>query len=233
MINPEVSIIIPTYNAEKHLNACLERIKQQNVQGIQVIIIDGGSTDSTTEIIKSHQPLIDYWQSEPDNGIYDAMNKGLKFVRGRWILFLGADDLLESGFKDMLKELKDPYGIYYGMVNVDNVIYKGPYSKYRLAKLNICHQAVFYPVGVFTKHSYNLGYPLWADWLLNIECWNDPDFRFIYRPHLISVFGTTGVSSNATDLAFELDRRKIVVKHLGILTWLRYSFKVFKRRSFN
>jgi glycosyltransferase involved in cell wall biosynthesis len=228
MTNPEVSIIIPTYNAEKHLNACLKRIEEQDLKGIRVIVIDGGSTDRTIEIIKSHQAIISYWQSEPDLGIYDAMNKGTKFVYSGWILFLGADDLLEIGFKSMVAELKDPQGIYYGMVDVNNVIYKDPYSNYRLAKLNICHQAIFYPMRAFSKHQYNLKYKLWADWFLNIECWKDSDFKFIYKPYLISKFGTTGVSSTTTDKAFEADRRRILMRYFGIMTWLRYAFKEFK-----
>jgi glycosyltransferase involved in cell wall biosynthesis len=228
MTNPEVSIIIPTYNAEKHLNACLKRIEEQDLKGIRVIVIDGGSTDRTIEIIKSHQAIISHWQSEPDLGIYDAMNKGTKFVYSGWILFLGADDLLEIGFKSMVAELKDPQGIYYGMVDVNNVIYKDPYSNYRLAKLNICHQAIFYPMRAFSKHQYNLKYKLWADWFLNIECWKDSDFKFIYKPYLISKFGTTGVSSTTTDKAFEADRRRILMRYFGIMTWLRYAFKEFK-----
>jgi glycosyltransferase involved in cell wall biosynthesis len=229
MTSAQVSIIIATYNAEKHLNTCLETIKEQGIDGLRVVIIDGGSTDGTIDIIKEQEALIYRWKSEPDLGIYDAMNKGLQYVDDGWVLFLGADDLLESGFKQMIVDLKDPNGIYYGMVNVGNVIYKDPYSNYRLAKLNICHQAIFYPASVFKKYNYSLKYKLWADWFLNMECWKDPDFRFIYRPYLISKFGTEGVSSNTTDLAFEKDRRKILLKYFGIFTWLRYCFKSFKR----
>lgn len=228
-----ISIIIVTYNAEKHLDPCLIRIREQQISDLQVIIIDGGSTDGTLGIIDNHASLIDYWKSEPDKGIYDAMNKGVKIVNSGWILFLGADDLLEDGFKSMVSELKDPKGIYYGMVDVNGLIYKGPYSSYRLSKLNICHQSIFYPVSVFSeKHKYNLDYPIWADWYLNIECWNDPDFKFIYKPYLISKFGTQGLSSTQMDHAFERERKKIIFKYLGFHIWFRYNLRTFKRKIF-
>lgn len=229
MTTPQVSIIIVTYNAEKHLNSCLERIKEQEIAGLRIIIIDGGSTDATLDIIKSQEPFIYYWKSEPDQGIYDAMNKGLKYVEDGWVLFLGADDVLESGFRTLLPELKDPQTIYYGMVDVDNVIYKGPYSKYRLAKMNICHQAILYPVSVFRKYKYNLQYAIWADWLLNMQCWKDPDFTLSYRPFLIAKFGTEGISSTTKDLLFKKNRTKILLKYLGFLTLLRYQLRVLKQ----
>ena len=231
---PLVNIIIATYNAGEYLDACLTCILSQHVPELRIIIIDGGSTDNTLNVIHKHEASIYHWQSEPDQGVYDAMNKGIKFVSSGWVLFLGADDLLENGFKAMVSELKEPNGIYYGMVDVGGVIYKGPYSDYRLSKLNICHQAIFYPAHIFAgKYQYNLAYPLWADWLLNIECWKDPELKFIYKPHLVSKFGMHGISSHQPDQAFERDRKKIIIKHLGLFTWLRYSFRAFKKKLLN
>lgn len=233
MIKPLVSIVIVTYNAERHLKACMESIKQQNYELLQLIVIDGGSTDSTQNIIQAYENIVDVWHSESDKGIYDAMNKAIPYVKGQWILFLGADDLLEPGFADMLNELKDPWGIYYGMVDVNGIIYKDPYSGYRLAKLNICHQAIFYSSAVFKKYRYNLKYPIWADWLLNMECWIDPEFKFIYKAHLISKFGTEGLSSTVTDTAFEKDRNSIIQKYFGTMTWLRLLFRELKSKLFH
>jgi GT2 family glycosyltransferase len=229
MINPVISIIIVTYNAEKHLNECLDSIVKHGTNELRIIIIDGESTDGTIGIIKSREASIQFWKSEPDHGIYDAMNKGLSYVEDGWVLFLGADDVLESGFTAMLPELQDPQTVYYGMVDVNKVIYKGPYSNYRLAKLNICHQAIFYPVSAFKKYQYNLRYKICADWLLNMQCWKDRDFRFIYKPFLITTFGTEGLSSTSRDLIFETQRHKIVLRHLGFLTSMRLRFREAKR----
>ncbi len=229
MHKPLVTIIIVTYNAAAHLKTCFESILRQDFNAFQLVIIDGGSTDGTVEIIKEYAHFIDVWISEPDKGIYDAMNKGLKYIKGQWVLFLGADDQLESGFSGMVAELKDPDATYYGMVDVNGIIYRDPYSDYRLSKLNICHQAILYSKSVFEKYQYDLRYSLWADWFLNIQSWTDPSINFIYKPHLISKFGTEGVSSMQEDKAFIKARNKIILKYFGIFVWLRFTFRKFKK----
>lgn len=90
----QISIIIATYNASSTLKACLESIVTQLTPECELIIIDGGSTDDTNNIITSFKGRISYTISEPDNGIYDAWNKGVKAAKGNWIAFIGADDIL-------------------------------------------------------------------------------------------------------------------------------------------
>lgn len=87
-----ISLITATYNAAATLRDCLECVKSQTTQGIQHIIIDGGSTDSTMEIVAEFQDNLSLVLSEPDNGIYDAMNKGLKLATGEVIGILNSDD---------------------------------------------------------------------------------------------------------------------------------------------
>lgn len=229
MRKPLITIIIVTYNAAVHLKTCFQSILRQDCNLLQLVIIDGGSTDNTVEIIKEYSHLVDVWISEPDNGIYDAMNKGLKYIKGQWVLFLGADDQLETGFNAMVAELEDPEVTYYGMVDVNGIIYKDQYSDYRLSKLNICHQAILYSKSVFEKYQYDLRYSLWADWFLNIQSWSDPSLKFIYRPHLISKFGTEGVSSTQEDKVFIKDRNKIILEYFGVFIWLRFLFRKFKQ----
>ncbi|MHA4741413.1 glycosyltransferase family 2 protein [Dyadobacter sp. MSC1_007] len=89
-----ISIIIATYNADKTLMQCLESIVSQKNDNVELILIDAKSKDKTCEIIKSFSDKIDYFISENDQGVYDAWNKGIKVARGRWIMFLGADDKL-------------------------------------------------------------------------------------------------------------------------------------------
>ncbi len=91
-----ISIIIATYNAEKVLQACLDSIIYQLTEEIELIIIDGNSTDDTVNIIQRNENFISYWISNRDDGIYDAWNKGLDQASGEWFMFLGADDRLIS-----------------------------------------------------------------------------------------------------------------------------------------
>lgn len=104
---PQVSIIVATYNAADTLERCLKSIIEQTYPSWELLIADGGSTDTTTEIIQRYAEFIGYWHSHPDNGIYDAWNRALAHASGEYICFLGADDiwadtnsllrLLESG----------------------------------------------------------------------------------------------------------------------------------------
>jgi glycosyltransferase involved in cell wall biosynthesis len=94
MNNAILSIIIATYNAEKYLANCLNSIIIQKTELVELILIDGNSTDGTLHIIKKYEDFIDYWISEEDFGIYDAWNKGIRVAKGEWIMFLGADDQL-------------------------------------------------------------------------------------------------------------------------------------------
>lgn len=90
----KISIIIATYNAGKVLQRCLDSIRPQKAEEIELLIIDGKSKDNTVEIIQKNSDIIDYYVSEPDRGIYDAWNKGIKASIGEWVQFLGADDEL-------------------------------------------------------------------------------------------------------------------------------------------
>jgi glycosyltransferase involved in cell wall biosynthesis len=93
---PLLSIVTVVYNGEESLEKTIESVINHNYPNIEFIIVDGGSTDKTIDIIKKHEDKIDYWVSEKDSGIYDAMNKGLTLSTGEWIYYLGADDTLNQ-----------------------------------------------------------------------------------------------------------------------------------------
>lgn len=103
----KISIIIATYNAGMTLKRCFDSIRSQKNELIELIVIDGNSTDDTLSIIKCNADIVDYYVSEPDKGIYDAWNKGVKVSTGEWIEFLGADDkLLPNSLQFYLDFLK-------------------------------------------------------------------------------------------------------------------------------
>lgn len=96
-MNPVFSIVTVVYNGEAHLEQTITSVLEQDYPHIEYIIIDGGSVDRTCDLIKKYEDRIDYWVSEPDNGIYDAMNKGIRKATGTHISFLNADDYLIPG----------------------------------------------------------------------------------------------------------------------------------------
>jgi glycosyltransferase involved in cell wall biosynthesis len=103
---PLVSIITVVFNGERYLEETIKSVINQTYKNIEYIIIDGGSTDNTLNIIKKYEDKIDYWISEKDKGIYDAINKGIKLSRGELIGIINADDYYEI---DVLEKVVSIY----------------------------------------------------------------------------------------------------------------------------
>jgi len=227
---PKVSIIIVTFNAAGCLQKCLNSIYKQTYPFLNIIVIDGASTDGTIDLLKANEDKLRYWQSEPDKGIYYAMNKGLEHISGDRVYFLGADDELFDDFSEMLYQISDPSAIYYGRVIIEGKKTPGPVSAYKHAKDTICHQAIVYPTAVFKKYKYNTKYPITADHLLNIQCWRDKDFHFKFIDLTIAEFNYTGLSSMKIDTLFKKDQPALIFKYHGPLIWFRYRFRLLKMR---
>ena len=119
---PLITVIVAVYNGAKTLQRCIDSVSNQTYPHKELIIIDGGSTDGTVDIIRSNQNKIAYWISEPDNGIYNAWNKALDHTSGDWILFLGSDDYLwknnvfEETIPHMIKAESQDIQMVYGQV---------------------------------------------------------------------------------------------------------------------
>lgn len=205
---PFLSIIVPTFNAGLTVRACLASVLSQGVDGVEVLVVDGGSSDDTVDIVREAGVQ---WISEPDLGPYDAMNKGLLRASGKWVYFLGADDVLLRCLNVMRRRLRNSNTAYYGdvvLVSKGKVL-RGPYSWSRLQEANICHQAIFYPrEAAFTGRAFNLRYPVLADWALNIELFHK--VRFVYLPVLVALYAGTGLSMRVTDAAFADDREELI-----------------------
>ena len=219
---PKLSIVTATYNAAAFLPAYFINVTPYLNDDVELVIIDGGSTDGTIELLQKHSDKIAYWLSEPDNGIYDAMNKAIRHTLGRWIYFLGADDSLMDGFGAMVAELQNESTVYYGATLFYGKPYHKIYNDYYLTKMNLVHQSLFYPRAVFEKYRYDARYPVYADYYLNLQLWHDPDFRFEYRDHLVAGFPEGGYSFYAKDPQFELDRDSLFRKYLSRYAYYRY-----------
>ena len=222
---PLVSVVCVTFNAIKTLPNLINSISKYKTNAVEFIVIDGNSTDETIRILKENEAVIDFWISGPDKGIYDAINKSLKYIKGQWINFLGADDSLADGFSKMVDLLKEPNTIYYGNVIFYGKEFKRIYDDYYLTKLNICHQAIFYPRTVFEKYKYDLQYKVYADYHLNLRCWNDPQFKFVHADYLIASFPDGGFSTYTKDAVFETDRDMLFKKHLKRASYYRYLIR--------
>lgn len=228
----KVTIIIVTYNAGKFIEECIQSIVNRQIASLQLIIMDGGSTDDTLQILASFREHIDVLVSEKDKGIYDAMNKALPYIKGSWVLFMGADDRLLPSFSEMEEQLEDPNTIYYGDCVTSDGILGDAFSRYRLTKMSICHQGIFYPAQVFRKYTYQLQYIVYADHILNMQCWGDPAFLKKYLPVKVCYYNLTGFSSYGDDKIFWKDKARMIRRHLGWITYIRYRYKKIKKKGF-
>lgn len=213
-----VSIIIVTYNAEKDIGSCLKKLKLKVNDSIEVIVVDGLSTDNTLRIIDDYKGIISVLISEKDSGIYDAMNKGIELATGDFIYFLGADDELLINTQELSNILVDKNKIYYGdvLLSPSNKIYGGEFNKFKIINRNICHQSIFYSARVFEEYRYDSIYKYMADYALNLKLWASGRYDFIYLNKQIAVYSVAGLSSSNIDDKFKKDSFKFIYKYYGI-----------------
>jgi len=221
-----ISIIIPTFNVSKTIVITLDSILEQTFGDFEIIIVDGNSQDTTIDIVNQYNDSRIKISSEPDKGVYDAMNKGIQQAKGEWLYFLGSDDYLFSNtvLEEVSRQLQITTNqVVYGNVLIqgntgwatDGQVYAGEFSFQKLLKSNICHQSIFYNTSFIKKHKlqYDLKYPISADWDFNIACRTLT--KFTYIPEIIAVFNAGGISSETTpEKEPFLLERKIKYAHL-------------------
>ena len=225
---PLISIVTVVYNGVTTLEKTILSVLRQTYPNIEYIIIDGGSTDGTLEIINKYREQLTYWISEPDNGIYDAMNKALKIVKGDWVYFLGSDDILHNILTTIAPLFKDKNTIYYGNVKMTNSqrIFCGEMNNFKILKYNICHQAIFYPKAVYQNSSYQIKYKVYADYILNLTFWTDHKVKFKYINYIIADYNELGFSGRNTDPYFFQNRRKVIKNNFPFIWYTYYLIRV-------
>lgn len=203
---PKVSIITINYNDKSGLEKTINSVLSQKNKDFEFIIIDGGSTDGSVDLIKQHKEEITYWVSEKDKGVYNAQNKGIKVAKGTFINFMNAGDIFNNPnvLQDIHQDLTDDYDIYYG----NNYKVKANGSK-RLKtyeeKLkfsffygsSINHQSSFIRKSLFDKYFYyNENFKIVSDWEFFIYtiCKENVPYKYINKT--IADYDFTGMSSN-------------------------------------
>ncbi len=230
---PTVSIITITYNAERFLERTIQSVIKQQATDYEYIVVDGGSTDGTLDIIKRHETQITTWISEPDRGLYDAMNKGLHRARGEYVWFMNAGDTLHDSqtLTDLLTTIKNkPADVYYsdalfvqndgtpvGLRSQVTPHVLPPNLTWRDMALGmkVCHQAFI------ARRSIAPDYPLnnlSADLDWEIRCLKAADLieplPFVLCQYLI---GGLSVQQHRRSLT---DRFRVLVVHFGLFTTL-------------
>ncbi len=223
---PRISVVTVVRNGERMLGACLDSVAAQRYAALEHVVVDGASNDGTVDLLRRRSDARLRWVSERDGGIYDAMNRGTRLATGDYLLFLGADDILLADLVGVAGRLKDPRTVYYGDAYWPGThrLYAGRFGAAKLARRNICQQAIFYPRAVFDRHAFDVRYRLQADWELNMRCFSDPAFRFEYMPVLVARYNDRdGVSTVERDRAMEADYLRLLWRHFSPLIALPLS----------
>ena len=209
MQNLTISLITVVYNAQNTINTCIDSVLRQKFNNIQYIIIDGGSTDDTLKIINSYKDKIQILISEPDNGIYDAMNKGIQLATGEVIGTLNADDYLadENVLMDVASAFAShQFDILYGDLDFiepnGKIIRKWRSGKYKTGMFNrgwmpphptfYCKRELFEILG-----GYKLDYGSAADYELMLRFIHLNKKKVFYLDRVIIKMFIGGVSNKS------------------------------------
>lgn len=200
MEKPLISVVTVCFNAVRDIEKTILSVINQTYQNIEYIIIDGGSTDGTVDIIKKYAGHITYWVSEPDKGIYDAMNKGIKVATGEWINFMNAGDVF---YDDSVVEkffnttLNHNVKVIYGDCVMKGLEHK---SLCKAKPLSVFYkQQPFYHQSVFIKTEYcqyDINLRIASDYKLSRNIYEKyGKSAFFYKSFPVSIYDMTGISS--------------------------------------
>lgn len=201
MNRPLLSIVTVCYNAALTLEDTIKSVLSQDYDNLQYLIIDGGSKDATLDIVNRYKDYISYFTSEPDKGIYDAMNKAIDKAIGEWIIFMNAGDLfIEGVLNDIFSKTIDPsVDVIYG-----DTIIKYPFgNKYIKANffnendtgLPFCHQSALVKTRYMKSFYFDLSYKIAADYNFFYTIYRNK-CKFLYIPIPISQYSAIGFSTN-------------------------------------
>ena len=205
-----LSVIIPTYNSAKTLSVCLDSLVNQTFKDFEVLVVDGLSGDNTVAIVEQYAGIHENirYVSEKDNGVYDAMNKGIKLAKSEWLYFMGSDDRLYSDdvFETILSGPNLNYDVIYGDVYSEMLggVYDGEFTVEKIFSKNICHQAIFFKKNIFKLTGlFDTRYKAHADWDHNLKWLRDPQIHSVYVNKIVANFAAGGLSSHHKDDLFD------------------------------
>tara|TARA_B100001287_G_scaffold174368_1_gene146937 strand:- start:4913 stop:5665 length:753 start_codon:yes stop_codon:yes gene_type:complete len=243
----KISIIVATFNSSSTICDCIESIITQNYSNIEIIVIDGKSNDNTIELLnRNYKNFSIKIISEPDKGIYDALNKGIILSEGDVVGFVHSDDILKSN--EIIAQIADNFN----NKNIDGVYGDLQYVNKKDSKIIIrnwisCdfnfnllakgwmppHPTLFLKKEVYKKHGlFDLKYSISADYDFMLRVFKDTDLTFYYMPKVITLMRVGGVSNrNLKNLFVKTKEDYNVIKNNNIGNLLTLFLKNFSKIS--
>jgi glycosyltransferase involved in cell wall biosynthesis len=229
----KLSIITINYNNASGLRQTIKSVVSQKCQEFEYVVIDGGSTDGSVEIIKEYARYIDYWVSEPDNGIYHAMNKGTRAAHGDYCQYLNSGDWLfdENVVASIISHLDDSVDILGGFlwpVMPDKTINKRHSALPKYISFQtfvtgiILHPATFIKRTLLLIRPYNENFKIVSDWIFFIESYLYENA--IYKQINVDVvyFDMTGISSNPQNSSLLAKERHEYINTIPLEHFMSY-----------
>jgi len=199
---PLITVVTVVLNCEKTLEGTILSVINQTYTNIEYIIIDGNSTDGTLDIIRKYEDKIDYWISEPDEGIYNAMNKGIDIATGEWLNFMNSGDsfyaktVLQYIFENENIDADIIYGDTFCIYSFGSFVQKAKQINLIKKKLPFGHQASFVKTKLIKQYKFDETYKICADHRFFYNCYIAKK-KFTYYPLVIAVYDAKyGISSN-------------------------------------
>ena len=241
----KLSIIIPCFNQTSDLIQCLKSISNQTFNSYEIIVVDGASKDNVDFFLQP-VPRNMKFVSEPDLGIFDAMNKGVSLAQGEWLYFMGVDDYFYD--IDVLKSLAPLFEtksikliigrIVYRFRDQDSIfikknkgLIKPIWSKKIWISNTLPHQGIFYQRSVFDSKRYDVRYEILGDYAFNLNLWKEKT-PILIAENIIAYCGTSGISKK---FSFSLYNEELLLKTratsifyiplFSILMVVKYFFK--------
>ena len=210
------SVITINYNNVKGLVRTIESVIQLNDKDFEYIIIDGGSTDGSVDVIKRYANYIKYWVSERDNGVYHAMNKGVAKAKGEYCVFMNSGDCFHSA--EALNSVHDcQEDIICGKVIKGSCMTPSGHHKPTITLVDLMrgslpHQAMFIKRELLQKHPYDEQYKIVSDWKFCLEAMIIDNCTFRNIDEVIADYDTTGISTNSNGLLPK--EKKLIIKEI-------------------
>ena len=237
---PLITIITVTYNCRNLLERTIKSVLNLSYDNIEFIIVDGGSTDGTLNIIKKYDGFIDFWISEEDRGIYNAMNKGSKYAEGDALFFLNAGDKLKNReFGRLIKLFEKKKNLYgYNFVLCGTHVYTIDYPGFKFLKKNFIpilgrlpsHQSMLIPKKIQLQNMYDENFPISADKDFKLKIYLK-NVKYIIKDYVVCLSLPDGKSQYIKS-HIDLKRRtletfSIFKKNYNFLWAMFYSFAFY------
>jgi glycosyltransferase involved in cell wall biosynthesis len=193
--SPLITIITVVFNGEETIESTIKSVIsfREKYKNVDYIVIDGNSTDQTVKIILKYNQEINYWISQPDKGIYDAMNKGWNVAKESLILFLGSGDEIIS-FPQQIPNYEGEKIIYYGKVLIGEVPYTFKFNQFIKVGNTLHHQALLIHKNSSKAEPFDINFKIYADYDFNARLFNE-NFSLVRLENFESFAKPGGVSS--------------------------------------